>query len=461
MQISLKKAAEILGGKCVNCGDEVFTSVTTDTRKIKEGSLFVALCGEKFDGHEFAQSAVENGAVAVVSEKPASFLGKNVPTIEVKSTYEALLSLAKAYRESLDVCTVGVTGSVGKTTTKDMIASVLSQGMKTLKTQGNLNNHIGVPKTIFDISEDDDAAVIEMGMNHKGEISVLSKTAQPDIAVITCIGVSHIENLGTREGILEAKLEILDGMQPDAPIIINADNDILGKIEELSEHPVIRTAVEAQDADITAKNIVEGTEGSRFDVYVGENFFASFFLPAIGIHNVQNALLAVAVGIEMGLSELQIAAGIAAYAPSGMRQKITKLSNITFIEDCYNASPTSMFASLTTLSSLSQGKRAVAVLGDMLELGEISQSSHLEVGQFAGERCSEVVCCGKLAEKIYEGAKEKGCKAEFFNTNEKAAQYLIKTLKEGDTVLFKASHSMRFEEIISAVYAALDNTSEN
>lgn len=461
MQISLKNAAEILGGKCVNCENEFFTSVTTDTRKIQNGSLFVALRGEKFDGHDFAAQAVENGAAAVVSEKPAASLGENIPIIEVESTYEALLSLARAYRESLDLCVVGITGSVGKTTTKDMIAAVLSQGMKTLKTQGNLNNHIGVPKTIFDINEDDEAAVIEMGMNHKGEISTLSKTAKPDLAVITCIGVSHMENLGSREGILEAKLEILDGMQPDAPIIINADNDLLGEIYELGERPVIRTAIDARDADITAKNIVEGTEGSRFDVYVGENFFVSLFLPAIGIHNIQNALLAVAVGIEMGLSELQIAAGIAAYAPSGMRQKITKLANITFIEDCYNASPTSMIASLTTLSSLAQGKRAIAVLGDMLELGEISEASHLEVGQFAGERCSEVVCCGKLAEKIYDGALEKGCKAALFDTNEKTAQYLSKTLKEGDVVLFKASHSMHFEEIICAVYKTLENTSEN
>ena len=461
MQISLEKAAQMMSGKCVNCGEGFFTSVTTDTRKIEKGSLFVALCGEKFDGHDFAAKAIEDGAAAVVSQKKAQDLGKNIPTIEVENTYTALLDLAKGYRESLDLCVVGVTGSVGKTTTKDMIAAVLSQGMKTQKTQGNLNNHIGVPKTIFSISENDEAAVIEMGMNHKNEISPLSKAAQPDIAVITCIGVSHIENLGSREGILEAKLEILDGMQPDAPIVISADNDILGAIEQLDEHPIIRTAVTSIDADITAKNIVEGTEGSRFDVYVGENFFVSLFLPAIGIHNIQNALLAVAVGIEMGLSELQIAAGIAAYAPSGMRQKITKIAGLTFIEDCYNASPTSMIASLTTLSSLAQGKRAVAVLGDMLELGEIAESSHLEVGAFAAEKCSEVVCCGKLAKKIYEGVQQCGCKATLFDTNDKAAQYLIKTLKEGDVVLFKASHSMHFEEIISTVYAALENKSEN
>lgn len=457
MQISLEKAAQMMGGKCVNCDGIFFTSVTTDTRKIEEGSLFVALCGEKFDGHDFAAQAIENGASAVVSQKKADVLGENIPTIEVENTYTALLDLAKGYRESLDLYVVGVTGSVGKTTTKDMIASVLSQGMKTQKTQGNLNNHIGVPKTIFSISENDEAAVIEMGMNHKNEISPLSKAAQPDIAVITCIGVSHIENLGSREGILEAKLEILDGMKPDAPIVISADNDILSKLEQLGEHPIIRTAVTSTDADITAKNITEGTEGSRFDVYVGQNFFVSLFLPAIGIHNIQNALLAVAVGIEMGLSELQIAAGIAAYAPSGMRQKITKIAGLTFIEDCYNASPTSMFASLTTLSSLSQGKRAIAVLGDMLELGEIAESSHLEVGAFAAEKCSEVVCCGKLAKKIFEGAGQGGCKATLFDTNQKAAQYLVKTLGDGDVVLFKASHSMHFEEIISAVYAALEN----
>ncbi len=456
MRISLERAAEFMHGKCVNCKECEIVSVTTDTRQIEKGSLFVALKGEKFDGHDFAKKAVENGAVAVVSEKSAADLGENLPVIEVESTYKALLDLAKGYRDSLDISVVGVTGSVGKTTTKDMIAAVLSRGFKTSKTQGNFNNHIGVPKTIFDLDETFKAAVVEMGMNHFGEISNLSKTARPSLSVITCIGVSHIENLGSREGILKAKLEILDGMENDAPIILNADSDLLSEIENLGEHPIIKTSASGKDADIIAKNIVGSAEGTRFDVYVGGEFFVNIFLSAIGIHNVENALLAVAVGVWFGLSEAQIAAGLAAYSPSGMRQRIVEKCGITFIEDCYNASPTSMIASLSVLSSISEGRRAVAVLGDMLELGDITKSAHTEVGEAAGEKCDEVIACGNFAKGIYDAVLTKECKAQYFETNEKAAQYLVKTLKKGDCVLFKASHSMHFEEIISAVYAALE-----
>lgn len=453
MNLTLQKIAEYVNGKCFNCGEETVEKITTDTRDIEKGSLFVALKGEKFDGHDFLDSAIEKGAVAVLSEKVVDGL----PLIKVENTYKALLDIAKGYRESLDVKVVGVTGSVGKTTTKDMIAAVLSQEMPTAKTQGNFNNHIGVPKTLFLVGEEDRAAVVEMGMNHKGEISALTKVSLPDIAVLTCIGVSHIENLGSRENILKAKLEILEGMAKNAPVIINVDNDILGEIKEIGEHKIIRCSCENPDADFFAKNIAEGSEGARFDIYCNGKFMVNVFLPCLGVHNVGNALLSAAVGIELGVSPFQIASGLSSYVPSGRRQKIVNKKDITFIEDCYNASPQSMVASLGVLKSLSGDNRSVAVLGDMLELGDIAESSHLEIGHEAAKNSDLVVCSGNLAKKIYEGAVKEGGNAVFFESKEEAAQYLVKTLKKDDFVLFKASNSMQFDKIIEAVYAAIEN----
>lgn len=452
MKFSLNDVLKYVSGKLVNCGNAEVSNITTDTREIKEGSLFVALKGDKFDGHDFCVDAVKSGAVAVVSEKD-DFSDK-IPVIKVESTYKALLDLAKAYRDSLDVKVVGVTGSVGKTTTKDMIAAVLSQGFKTAKTQGNLNNHIGLPKTVFSLKEDDDIAVLEMGMNHFGEISVLSRAAKPDVVVLTYIGESHIEFLGSRENILKAKLEILEGASETAPVIVNDDNDLLASLN-LEGRRIIRISIDNPKADIYAKNIVEGSEGSRFDIYVGGEFFVNAYLSSIGAHNIRNSLIAVAVGLEFGLCEMQIAAGLAAYTPSGMRQNITKSHGITFIEDCYNASPTSMKASLGVLSSLAEGRK-IAVLGDMLELGEISKNAHLEVGEAAGENADLLFTCGNLAEYINKGAEAKGIPSKHFDNLDELCKVLVKALKNGDTVLFKASQSMKFEKLVKAVYSALE-----
>lgn len=453
MNLSLKKIAEFVGGECVGCGEEIITSVTTDTREEQNGALFVCLRGEKFDGHNFAADAVEKGAVAVLSEQKE--LSQKLPIIYVKSTYDALLNLAAGYRDMLSPVVVGVTGSVGKTTTKDMIAAVLSQGLKTLKTQGNLNNHIGLPKTIFKLKEDDRAAVLEMGMNHAGEISVLTAVARPDLAVITNIGVSHIEYLKTRENILKAKLEILEGMSEDAPIIVDADNDLLGALgSQYQNHKITRCSLNSENADIYAKNITEGSEGSRFEIWENGKLLTNVYLPCVGRHNIGNALLAAAVGLEAGLSPDQIAAGLSAFVPSGMRQKVVKICDMTFIEDCYNASPTSMSASLSVLESISEN-RAVAVLGDMLELGDIAKKAHSEVGAEAAEKCDLLICCGNNARLMKEAAEAKGKKAVFFESKEETARYLLKELKKGDCVLFKASLGMDFAKLLSLIYAEL------
>ncbi|MBQ8868435.1 MAG: UDP-N-acetylmuramoyl-tripeptide--D-alanyl-D-alanine ligase [Oscillospiraceae bacterium] len=454
MRLSLDRAAQFAGGCLKNAQDAFVTSVTTDTREIKEGSLFVALKGERFDGHDFAAEAVKKGAVAVLSERDAECYNEQIPLIVVEDTYKALLSLAAGYRRMLEMSAVGVTGSVGKTTTKDMIAAVLSAAVKTGKTQGNFNNHIGVPRTIFSLSEEDKAAVIEMGMNHAGEISALTRVARPDIAVITNIGVSHIEYLKTRQNILEAKLEILESMAGDAPLIINADNDILGGIYELGEHRVIRCSAEGNDAYVSASDICESSSGSSFKINVGGHFLTEAFVPAVGIHNVQNALLAAAVGVVMGLSGEQIKKGLLSFVPSGMRQKITECAGMTFIEDCYNASPTSMVASLDVLATLKK-TRAVAVLGDMLELGDISDEEHIKVGQYAAEKCDLVLCQGDAAKKMHKAAKDAGAKSVWFESKEELVEYLLSELKENDCVLFKASLYMGFGKIVESLHSKL------
>lgn len=455
MKLTLLQAAQFTRAKTFNIEDAEITSITTDTREIRKGSLFVALKGERFDGHDFAIDAINKGAIAVLSQKDETCFARPIPLLVVDDTYKALLALAAGYRRMLDISVVGVTGSVGKTSTKDMIASILQTAVKTAKTEGNLNNHIGVPKTIFSITEEDRAAVIEMGMNHEGEISVLSHVAAPDIAVITNVFESHIENLKTRENILKAKLEILEGMNKDAPVIVNADNDMFEKMYEIGEHRVIRCSASGKDAFFTATGIKETEAGIAFEINVDNTPLCSAFIPVAGVHNVQNALLSAATAYVLGVSGEKISQGLSRFTPSGMRQKITSIAKMKFIEDCYNASPTSMKASLDVLKNI-QGTRKVAVLGDMLELGEIEESAHKEVGKYAAECADLVVACGQRAKLIADAAVKEGKKAVWFETISQTLEYLTKELKEDDCVLFKASHSMQFEKIITGLYTALN-----
>ena len=453
MNLRAKDIAFFANGRLNKNTDEKILNITTDTREIKKGSLFIALKGENFDGHSFLEEAFKKGAAAAVSEIESELCDK-YPIILVDSTYKALLDIAKGYRQSLDLKAVAVTGSVGKTTTKDMIYEVLKTEYQTYKTQGNLNNHIGVPKTIFSLDENTKMAVIEMGMNHFNEISPLTKTALPDMAVITGIGVSHIENLGSRENILKAKLEVLEGMNKNAPVIINSDNDLLGEIKALDEHKIIRCAVYDNTADVKAENLKETDGKSQFEVfYKGQKLFDAT-LNVMGEHNVIDALLAVAVGINAGIDAENIKKGLYNFTPSGMRQIITVKNNITFIEDCYNASPDSMRASLLVLSKHSG--RKIAVLGDMFELGEHAKAAHLEVAEFAKNKCDVLFTCGENSKLMHNVFKEAQKESFHFENKEKLSKALLETLKEGDSVLFKASHGMHFEKIIENIYSALE-----
>ena len=443
--LTLKEIAEKLG--TVSPVDAEITEISTDTRNLPEGCLFLALRGKRFDGHNFVKQAIEAGAVAAVTDTQMEHL----PCLVVNDTGKALLDIANLYRNKFNIPIVAVTGSVGKTTTKELIACVLSERFSTLKTEANLNNEIGMPKTILNLTARHEAAVLEMGMNHFGEIANMSRSAQPTIAVITNIGFSHVENLGSQEGILKAKLEILEGMNPDAPLITNADDKLLCELKSELNRPVYTFSTQGNPADVSAEDIHEENGVTTFTICYQEQKSLAV-LPAVGEHNVKNALAAYLVGKLTGMEEQEILCGIAAYQPTGMRQNIMEKNGQTVIADCYNASPDSMQAGLNVLSNYLTDGRKIAVLGDMFELGEMSEELHSRVGKMVKHSTVDILFCyGTASRKIAESAGEDI--AKFCTDNQEVLiQKLRETVQEGDVILFKASHGMHLEDIVIRLY---------
>ena len=444
---TLQEAAAALGLPQMQA-QATLADVCTDTRKIQPGSLFVCLRGERFDGHSFASQAAQLGAAALLVDHPVD---ADVPQLAVTDTGKALLQLAGWYRRRFQLPVVGLTGSVGKTTTKEFIALVLGAKYNTLKTQGNLNNEIGVPQMLFRLEDSHTAAVIEMGMNHFGEISRLTRAVAPTVGLITNIGVSHIENLGSRAGILQAKLEILEGMAPDAPLIVNTDNDMLRTVK-LGDRPLLTLAIDDQSADFTATDIAEQGSTTTFTVH-HSTFTQPVTIPTVGIHNVYNALAAMAVGYVTGVDHAAAASALANYVPAGMRQNLVQVGGVQVIEDCYNASPDSMRAALQTLGKLPVHRR-YAVLGAMLELGDYAKEAHTQVGKMAAENGIDgVLAYGADAAYIVEAAKQAGLEnARWFDTKEALAQSLAQQVQPGDGVLFKGSRGMHLEDVMHTVY---------
>ncbi len=443
--LTLKEIAQKLGTACPV--DAEITEISTDTRKLPEGCLFLALRGKKFDGHDFVKQAIEAGAVAAVTDVQI----ENLPCLVVKDTGKALLDIANLYRNKFSIPVVAVTGSVGKTTTKELIACVLSEKFNTLKTEANLNNEIGMPKTILNLTNQHGAAVLEMGMNHFGEISNMTNSAQPTIAVITNIGFSHVENLGSQEGIRKAKLEILEGMKENASLVTNADDKLLSPLKSELNRPVYTFSTQGNPADVSAEDIKEENGVTTFSIcHDGKKSLA--VLPAVGEHNVKNALAAYLVGTLTGMDEQEILCGLAKYQPTGMRQNIMEKNGQIIIADCYNASPDSMQAGLNVLGNYLADGRKIAVLGDMLELGDMSETLHSRVGEMVKNAGIDMLFCyGTASRKIAEHAGEK---IQLFCTDnpETLTQKLRETVQEGDVLLFKASHGMHLENIITNLY---------
>lgn len=443
--LRVSEIAKVCGGE-FNIDTEI-TSVAIDTRKIEKGCLFICIKGERFDAHRFIDEAFEKGAAAVMISEDVKI---DKPYIKVDDTAKQMLSLAGYYRSNFDIPIVALTGSVGKTTTKEFTHLVVNSKYKAIKTLGNLNNEIGLPQMLFMLDSSTEAAVIEMGMNHFGEIHRLSTATQPTVGIITNIGVSHIENLGSREGILEAKLEILDGLKKGAPLLLNGDNDLLSTVKN-DDYKIYFYAVD-NDADFKAVDIKENPNSTSFTVqYFGKE--QKITIPAIGKHNVYNALAAFAVGILLDIDAETAADALKTYEPSGMRQKVVEINGITSIEDCYNASPDSMKAGITTLAGI-QACKKIAVLSDMLELGEYSEQAHYDVGTMAAEnKIDYLLCVGNDAKYIVDGARDNGLlNAYLFDSKQSLTDKLFEIAEKGDAVLFKASRGMKLEEVISEIY---------
>ena len=422
-------------------------AVTSDSRKVQPGSLFVAIKGEKFDGHDFAASAMAQGAAAVLVQKPVE---ENIPQILVEDTIKAYGSMAAGYRRTMGVTVVGVTGSVGKTTTKEMVSTILQSTFRTAKTEGNHNNDLGLPMTILDMPADTQMAVLEMGMNHFGEMAYLTSIAMPDISVITNIGTSHIEYLGSREGILKAKMEIMQGMDRKGVAVFNGDELLLWNLKEMEGHKKYYYGIENPMCDVIAENIQQMDGGMSFLVKgMGQRF--EVFVPSEGVHTVYNALAAITVGLIQGVKAEKMQYWLAHFQNTGMRQQVLEENGMTIIADCYNAGPESMEAALNVLGDRETTGRRIAVLGDMLELGTRSMAEHYRIGRLAVSKADVVYAYGTYSDRLITGAITGGMESKnaiHFSTHEAMAQKLRAVAKPGDVLLFKGSRGMKMENVL-------------
>ncbi len=435
-----------------NCSNIPYiTGIATDSRKLKKGDMFVAIKGERFDGHEYAEDAIKDGAAIVLSEEKLKI---DIPYILVKDTIKALHKLAKYYKNKFQIPFIAITGSSGKTTTKDMVASVLSEKYKVLKTKGNFNNAIGLPLTLFDLEHSHEICVLEMGMNSLGEIEMLAEIAMPETGIITNVGTAHIEKLKSRENILKAKLEMFTCFNESNTAVINGDNDLLQQISD-KPYKILRYGLNDGN-DCKAVNIVEkGEEGIDFEV-IYQNQKERYHVPIPGMHNVYNALSAICIGRLYGLSSSQIYDGLINFKPSKMRMEIfLGKQNIKVINDVYNANPDSVMAAIGALASMKVPGRKICILGDMLELGDYSKEGHEKVGIFAAENKMDlVVAVGQMSTAIVNGAgMSKGGRIKLysFSTNQEVIDNMKSIIRSNDTILIKGSRGMHMENIVESL----------
>lgn len=441
-KFTLEEIAVACGGTYVgdeNLKNQCISSVERDSRQIKDNSLFLAIKGERVDGHDFIQKCYDMGAICAICEKAPQNPTK--PYILVNSTLEAVKKIGKAYREKFDIPVIGVSGSVGKTSTKEMLYAVLSQKYKTHKTLGNLNNELGVPLTLLAMEEDTQAAVIEMGISDFEEMTRLSEMVQPTICVLTIIGCCHLENLGDRDGVLKAKTEMFKNASQNAEFVLNGDDDKLSTVKEVNGKQPIFFGF-SNNNQYYAENIENNADGGIKCCLCFEKAKLNVTIPAIGNYMVSNALAAVAVGRLCGLRDDELINGVQSYKTVGSRANVINTTSLKIIDDCYNANPTSVKASIDTLVNFSG--RKVAILGDMKELGTNELKMHFEIGEYAKEKGVDVVISvGELAKEI-----AKGSNGSWFENLDSANKSLKDLLRKGDVVLIKASHSMQFEKIV-------------
>ena len=451
--LTLKNMAEVCSGTLYAPEAAALTevtSITSDSRTVESGSLFVAIKGERVDGHKFIPNVMEAGALAVLSEQT---LDLDIPYILVESSLQAVKEIAEFYLAQLEIPAIGITGSVGKTSTKEMIASVLSQHFNTLKTLGNFNNELGLPLTIFRLRPEHEIAVLEMGISDFGEMTRLAKVARPNTCVITNIGQCHLENLIDRDGVLKAKTEVFDYMKTDGRAILNGDDDKLATVKEVHGQKPLFFGLNP-DFDFYADEIEScGLKGTKCRIHTPEASF-DVLIPIPGRHMVYNALAGTAVGTVYGLTPEEIKAGIESLQSLSGRFNIIDTENCTIIDDCYNANPVSMKASLGVLQD-GLGRK-IAMLGDMKELGEHEAALHEEVGTYAASlNIDGVICVGDLMRHLANAVQSANpdMYVKHFDTLEELLNQLPALTKKGDTLLIKASHSMNFDKIVKALQA--------
>ena len=446
MELTFEELLKYCNGKViVDKGEKTFNTLSTDTRNIKNGNVFLALKGENFNGNKYVKEAFKKGAtVAIVDE--VLFDENNIDgvVIKVNDGKRALLDIAKGYREKLGLKVVGITGSTGKTSTKDLVSAFLSGKYKVFKTKGNFNNEIGLPLMVLQLDSSIDVAVLEMGMSDFNEIHNLADCARPDIAMITNIGVSHIENLKTRENILKAKMEITDFFNKDSVLILNEEDDMLTTVSD-KEYKIVKTGYN-ENYDYYANNIKLTKETTSFDLNYNGNSY-KIELPMVGKHNVLNALLAIGASFELGLTVEEMIEGLKNMEATSMRLEFIDGDGIEIINDCYNASPDSMKAALDVLSS--RDGRKIAILGTMRELGDESSNSHKEVAKYASNKVDMLICSGEFIDDFKEGFEKEQIK--LYNTKVNLINDLNSIIKPGDVILVKASRGEKFEEIVEAL----------
>jgi UDP-N-acetylmuramoyl-tripeptide--D-alanyl-D-alanine ligase len=451
MKLPLSRVAEFLSATGEFDHKAIAQAYSIDSRTILPGELFFAVKGERLDGHDFVQQALEKGAVAAVVRKDqlARYPVK-ARLLAVDDTLVALQTLGAAVRRLWGKPLIGVTGSTGKTTTKEAIAHVLSSRFRVLKSEGNFNNQFGLPLMLLKIEPEHEAAVIEMGMSHRGEIAALAKIAQPEIGVVTNVAPVHLEFFKSVAEIARAKYELIEALPAGGTAILNADDeyvcqfgrDFHGKVVLYGRHST---------ADLRAENIEpRGASGSAFDVVAG-GCREKATLPLVGMHNVYNALAAVAVGIDRGLSPLEAVSALATLAPADKRGAVLQLGNITIINDCYNSNPKALDAMVDTLAAM-PAKRRIVVAGEMLELGPSGEELHRRSGQHMVEKGIDILVGVRgLAQPMVDAASRAGMKAEFVPTPEEAGEWLMREARDGDVVLLKASRGVKLERALEAV----------
>ncbi len=448
MKLALGKIAELISADGDFPRDEVAQAYSIDSRTIAPGQLFFAVKGERFDGHDFVSAALENGAAAaVVRQDQWHRYSWTTRVLVVDDTLVALQTLAAAVRKLWAKPLVGVTGSMGKTTTKEAIAHVLGSRFRVLKSEGNFNNHFGLPLMLLKLEPEHDVAVIEMGMSHAGEIRALAKIAQPEIGVVTNVAPVHLEFFDSIAGIARAKYELIESLPASGTAVLNADDEYVSQFGRGFKGRVLTYGTLAT-AEVRAENFAAcGAEGSTFDVVThGGREHASF--PLFGEHNVLNALAAVAAGLALGLKLPEAVSALATLSPADKRGQVVQVDNITVINDCYNSNPKALHAMIDALAAM-KAERRIVVAGEMLELGPMAEELHRAAGAYAaGKKINVIVGVRGQAQAMVESARKAGASAEFVATPEEAGEWLARETRAGDVVLLKASRGVKLEKAL-------------